>query len=225
MNELKHLAIIMDGNGRWAKKHNKPRAKGHQEGAKTVRSVTEYVAKTDIEYLTLYAFSTENWSRPKSEVSALMKLLEKFLLQEQKTLMKNSIQFDFIGDIGAFSNSLQEKLHHTKEITKNNKNLTQILALNYGSKNEIVRAVNTLIEEKKEVNEASLTKALDTKDMPDVDLLLRTGGESRLSNYLLWQAAYAELCFTKTLWPDFTTKELEKIISSYKKVHRRFGGL
>lgn len=224
-NELKHLAIIMDGNGRWAKNHNKLRNIGHQEGAKIVRTITEFVAKTDIKFLTLYAFSTENWTRPKSEVSALMKLLETFLKNEQETLMKNSIKFNVIGDMEPFSKKLKELLQSTQKLTQNNTNLTQTLALNYGSKDEIVRAIKRLNVQNQEINEQTITKALDTKDMPDVDLLIRTGGESRLSNYLLWQAAYAELRFTKTLWPDFNAQELGEIIASYKNVHRRFGGL
>lgn len=224
-NELNHLAIIMDGNGRWAKKHNKLRNSGHQEGAKTVRKITEFVAKTDIKYLTLYAFSTENWTRPKGEVGALMKLLEKFLKSEQETLMKNSIKFNYIGDIEPFSANLKDMLKKTKDLTKNNKNLTQTLALNYGSKDEIVRAAKKLVEEEKQITKESLSAFLDTNKMPDVDLLIRTGGESRLSNFLLWQSAYAELRFTRTLWPEFKAEELEEIIGSYKKVHRRFGGL
>lgn len=225
MNELKHLAIIMDGNGRWAKQQEKPRNRGHEAGAKTVQKITEYVAKSSIEYLTLYAFSTENWSRPKSEVSALMKLLERYLKKEQKTLIKNSVRFNYIGDIEPFSKPLKDALKATKELTKDNLNLTQTLALNYGSKDEIVRAVNTLIKEDKAVTNESLNGALDTKKMPEVDLLVRTGGQSRVSNFLLWQIAYAELYFTPTLWPDFTTEELKKIITSYQKTHRRFGGL
>lgn len=222
-NELNHLAIIMDGNGRWAKNQGRARVFGHEAGAKNVRVITEYVAKTDIKYLTLYAFSTENWSRPKTEVSALMKLLQKYLKNELSTFLKNDIRFEFIGDIAPFSDALKNALKQTREKTKHCKSLTQVLALNYGSKNEIVRAVNSI--KKDEINEEDISNALDTAFAGDVDLLIRTGGNIRLSNYLLWQSAYAELRFVDTLWPEFSCEELGDLIDSYKKTHRRFGGL
>lgn len=192
-NTLNHLAIIMDGNGRWAKSKGKARVVGHEAGAKKVRQITEFVAKTEINYLTLYAFSTENWNRPKAEVEALMGLLKKYLKKEREVFIKNDIKFDFIGDISTFSDSLKKELKKSVEATKHCKSLTQILALNYGFKNEIVRAVEKLNSQNLEINEENINKSLDL-DI-DVDLLIRTGGESRLSNFLLWQASYAELFF------------------------------
>ncbi len=224
-SSLKHLAIIMDGNGRWAKSRGLVRSKGHEEGAKNVRTITEYVAKSEIEFLTLYAFSTENWKRPKAEVEALMKLLAKYLKNERDNFLKNDIRFEYIGDINAFSQKLKDELIKTKNATKTCKKLTQILALNYGSRDEITRAVKNLIDENKPINEINISSSLDTAFAGDVDLLIRTGGEYRISNFLSWQCAYAELRFSPTLWPDFSTKELDDIIQTYKKTHRRFGGL
>ncbi len=225
MNKLKHLAIIMDGNGRWAKKRGLNRTKGHERGAEVVREITTYCSNhPEIETLTLYAFSTENWKRPKMEVEFLMKLLGRYLKNELQTYMKNEVRFETIGDLEPFSKSLKNIIAQTKEKTKNNKKLTQILALNYGSQNEIVRAVKRLLESNQEITEENLGKALDTP-YSDVDLLIRTSGEQRLSNFLLWQAAYAEFYFTKTLWPDFTVKELNGIIENFKNRERKFGGI
>ncbi|WP_418179613.1 di-trans,poly-cis-decaprenylcistransferase [Aliarcobacter lanthieri] len=220
-----HIAIIMDGNGRWAKQRGLKRTAGHEEGAKVVREITTYCTKVDIKYLTLYAFSTENWNRPKLEVEYLMKLLEKFLKNELETLMKNEIRFKAIGDLSKFSNSLQKTIKEVEEKTLNNKNLTQVLALNYGSKDEIVRAIKKLNEKKLEITEENFESCLDTAGFSNVDLLIRTSGEIRLSNYLLWQNAYAELFFTNTLWPDFNSNELELILEDFKKRQRRFGAL
>ncbi len=224
MNKLEHLAIIMDGNGRWAKQRGLNRTKGHEKGAEVVREITTYCAQNnEIQTLTLYAFSTENWKRPKIEVDFLMKLLERYLKNEEATYIKNGVKFETIGNLEPFSSSLKQSLNALKEKTKNNKNLTQILALNYGAQDEIVRAVNKLCIEKKEITLDTLNNALD---MPyPIDLLIRTSGEQRISNFLLWQIAYAELYFTKTLWPDFTSKELESIIQNYKNRERRFGGI
>jgi len=219
-----HLAIIMDGNGRWAKKRGLKRIEGHKKGAETVREITKYCASSDeISVLTLYAFSTENWKRPKMEVEFLMKLLENYLEKELDTYLQNDIKFDTIGDISKFSDKLKKRIEKTKELTKNNKRLTQVLALNYGSKNEITRAVKRLIETSDEITEENIQKHLDIPR--DVDLLIRTSGEIRLSNFLLWQCAYAEMFFTDTLWPDFTKDELTKIINSYHMRERRFGGI
>ena len=213
----------MDGNGRWAEKRGQKRIKGHEEGAEVVRSITEFCAANDeINRLTLYAFSTENWKRPRLEVEFLMKLLEKYLKKELSTYLKNNIKFEPIGDLRAFSPSLQKTIEHVKDATRHCDGLVQSLALNYGAKNEIVRAFNTL-KDKKDITEEMLANALDCKE--DVDILIRTGGDKRLSNFLLWQAAYAELFFVDTLWPDFSVKELEKIIAKFKKIERRFGGL
>lgn len=224
-NTLTNLAIIMDGNGRWAKEHNLPRTKGHEKGAETIREITEYCANhPTLKTLTLYAFSTENWKRPKLEVDFLMKLLERYLKNELETYHEFGIKFDTIGDLSKFSPKLQKQIDIAKEETKNYTELTQILALNYGSRDEITRAVRKLIEQNKEISEDSISKALDTP-YSNIDLLIRTSGEQRISNFLLWQASYSELFFTPTLWPDFTSSELENIIEKYHTVDRKFGGL
>ena len=224
-NRLQHLAIIMDGNGRWAKQRGFNRTKGHEKGAEVVREITTYCSlHKEVETLTLYAFSTENWKRPKLEVEFLMKLIKRYLKKELPIYMKNNVKFETIGDLTAFSTSLRDEINRVKEKTKNNTSLTQILALNYGSKNEIVRAINRLIDKNIEVTDQSISDELDTP-YDDIDLLIRTSGEHRLSNFLLWQTAYSELYFTKTLWPDFNAKELEKIIENYQNRERRFGGV
>ena len=223
MNKLKHVAIIMDGNGRWAKKRGKIRTFGHNEGAKKVVEITKEASNIGIKYLTLYAFSTENWKREKKEIDFLMKLLSKFLKKELKTLLANDTKFRVIGDISKLSKDLQNVINNTIEKTKNCTGLTQILAINYGSRDEIVRTIKKL--ENKNISEKIISKALDTADFPDVDLLIRTGGEKRLSNFLLWQSAYAELFFTDTLWPDFSMQEFCAILEDFKKRERRFGGI
>ena len=225
VNDLNHLAIIMDGNGRWAEHQSKRRSAGHEQGAKNVRIITEYCAQIGVRYLTLYAFSTENWKRPKTEIEFLMKLLSKFLKKELKTLKENNIRFDIIGDISKFSKSLQKTILHVKSETSNCTGMTQILAINYGSRDEITRAVNQAIKKGIEIEEKDIGELLDTSNFPDVDLLIRTGGDQRLSNFLLWQSAYAELFFTNTLWPDFSNGELETILSKYETTSRRFGAL
>ena len=224
-NPPSHIAIIMDGNGRWAKQRDLKRTAGHEAGAKTVREITEYCAKIGVKYLTLYAFSTENWTRPKLEVEYLMKLLEKYLKNELETFMQNSIRFKAIGDLSKFSKSLQKTIKDIEEKTSKNLGLTQVLALNYGSKDEIIRAIKKLNEKNLEINEKNFESCLDTAEFGDVDLLIRTSGEIRLSNYLLWQNAYAEMFFTQTLWPDFSVKELDDIIEDFNKRQRRFGGV
>jgi undecaprenyl diphosphate synthase len=224
MNKARHIAIIMDGNGRWAEIQGKKRAYGHEAGAKIVRDITEFCSKNDdIESLTLYAFSTENWKRPRLEVEYLMKLLKKYLESELENYLLNNIRFEAIGDIRAFSKSLQQTINSVQERTAHCDGLVQSLALNYGSQDEIIRAVNRIKNCENDITEAMLKNALDCKH--GVDLIIRTGGDHRLSNFLLWQAAYAELFFTDTLWPDFTTNELEKIIKDFTKIERRFGGL
>ncbi len=223
---LKHLAIIMDGNGRWAKQRELNRTKGHEKGAEIIRDVTTYCAKhPSIETVTFYAFSTENWKRPKLEVEFLMKLLDRYLQKELETYQENNVRFMAIGNIEAFSSKLQERIRMTEEATRNNTDLIHILALNYGGRAEITAAVNRLIAEgKKEVTEADISAALQTP-YSDIDLLIRTSGEERVSNYLLWQISYAEFYFTETLWPDFTTQELDEIITDFEQRTRRFGGL
>ena len=225
MNELVHLAIIMDGNGRWAKRQGKERSFGHKEGAKKVREITKYAAKMGIKYLTLYAFSTENWNRPKAEVAMLMKLLSKYLHSEVTVLLENNIRFDVIGDMSKFSSALQKEIAYAREATAHCSGLRQVLAINYGAQDEIVRAVKSLVASGEEISKELLEAHLDTSDIPPVDLLIRTGGDCRLSNFLLWQAAYAELFFSKTLWPDFSVGELETIVSEYTQTERRFGGV
>lgn len=220
-----HIAIIMDGNGRWAKEKGLKRTAGHEEGAKTVRKITQYCSAIGIKYLTLYAFSTENWERPTLEVEFLMKLLERYLNKELDVYLKNNIRFKAIGDLSRFSKNLQKTILETEEKTAKCSGLTQVLALNYGSKNEIIRAIKKLNNLNLEVTESNLESCLDTAEMGDVDVLIRTSGEVRLSNYLLWQNAYAEMFFTQTYWPDFTEEELDDILSDYQKRERRFGGI
>ena len=220
-----HIAMIMDGNGRWAKERGLARTAGHKEGAETVRKITIHCTKIGIKYLTLYAFSTENWSRPKLEVEYLMKLLDGYLKQELDFFLKNNVRLKVIGDTSKFSKKLQETIKNTIEKTSGCSGLTQVLALNYGSKDEIIRAIKKLNEQNLEVNEQNLESCLDTKDIPAVDVLIRTSGEVRLSNFLLWQVAYAEMFFTQTYWPDFNEMELDDIISDYVNRERRFGGV
>ncbi len=228
MSEIKipnHIAIIMDGNGRWAKERGLNRTAGHEEGAKTVRKITQYCSDIKVKYLTLYAFSTENWERPKLEVEFLMKLLERYLRKELSVYLENNIRFKAIGDLNRFSKSLQNTIFETQNKTANCSGLTQVLALNYGSKNEIIRAIKKLNDLDLEVTEQNLESCLDTAGMGDVDVLIRTSGEVRLSNYLLWQNAYSEMFFTQTYWPDFNVSELDDILSDFSKRERRFGGI
>jgi len=223
-NLPRHVAIIMDGNGRWAQQQEQPRIKGHERGAEVIRDIVTFASRhEEISTLTLYAFSTENWKRPKVEVDFLMKLLSRYLKKELPIYLENNVRFCAIGDISGFSGKLQKLIRETEEKTAHCTGLTQNLALNYGAKDEIVRAVNTLQAEGTAVTAESLNSALDAPQ--SVDLLIRTGGDHRLSNFLLWQAAYAELFFTRTLWPDFTPHELQSIINQFKSVERRFGGL
>lgn len=215
----------MDGNGRWAKAKGLARSKGHEAGAKTIKDITKYcVNHTNIKTLTLYAFSTENWKRPKSEVDFLMRLLERYLKKELQTYHENKICFDVIGDISKFSTKLQKLIQKIKDQTKEYDGLTQILALNYGARDEIVRAVKKLNATASEISEESIAQALDTP-YGELDLLIRTGGERRLSNFLLWQLSYSELYFSNTPWPDFGINELQSIIDDFEHRKRNFGGL
>ncbi|MBN2816017.1 MAG: di-trans,poly-cis-decaprenylcistransferase [Campylobacterales bacterium] len=224
MNQAKHIAIIMDGNGRWAEAQGKKRVKGHEAGAKVVKEITTYCSNSpEIERLTLYAFSTENWKRPRLEVEFLMKLLDTYLKNELPVYVENNVRFEPIGDIRAFSKTLQETIAMVQEKTAHCNGLVQSLALNYGGHDEILRAVNTLKSSSENITAEMMSNALDCKH--NVDLLIRTGGDHRLSNFLLWQAAYAELFFIDTLWPDFNSAQLEKIIQEFTQVERRFGGL
>ncbi len=216
----------MDGNGRWANERGLKRTKGHEKGAETIRAITTYcAAHTTIETATFYAFSTENWKRPKLEVDFLMKLLDRYLQNELSTYQEHRIRFQAIGDICEFSKSLQKRIKQTEELTKTHTNLTQVLALNYGGRAEITSAVNTLIAKgKTSVTEEEISAALQTP-YTDIDLLIRTSGEERISNFLLWQLSYSEFYFSPTLWPDFTDKELNDIIHKYENRTRRFGGV
>lgn len=215
----------MDGNGRWAQQRGFKRTKGHEQGAEIIRDITTYCANhPSIESVTFYAFSTENWKRPKLEVEFLMKLLDRYLKNELSTYQAENTRFLAIGDTSRFSRKLRDRIALTEEKTRNNSKLTQLLALNYGGRDEIVRAVNRVLEKGEEVSESSIGKALDTP-YQDIDLLVRTSGEQRLSNYLLWQLSYSELAFTETLWPEFTAAELETIIRDFETRTRRFGGI
>ena len=231
MNKLpKHVAIIMDGNGRWANLQGKNRVSGHQQGAKSVREVVEEAVKMEIEFLTLYAFSTDNWSRPMEEVSVLMKLLVNSLKKEFKRLIKNNIRLQSIGNMDGLPNPVKEELSYVIEKTKNNTGMVLTLALNYGAKEELTAAVkaiafkvkNSIISPEK-VDQSTIIEHLYTQNLPAVDLLIRTSGEERISNFLLWHIAYAELYFTKTLWPDFKKEDLQKALVDYTKRERRFG--
>jgi undecaprenyl diphosphate synthase len=222
-NVLRHLAIIMDGNGRWAKNRGLIRTKGHERGAKTIRSITKYCAEhKTIDTVTLYAFSTENWKRPKYEVNFLMRLLDSWLKKELKTYHKFGAKFETIGNIEGFSPKLQETITSIKEQTAHHTNVTQILALNYGSREEIARAASRLAKRDEEITEESLGAELNTP-YGDIDLMVRTSGEQRLSNFLLWQLSYSEFFFTPTLWPDFTSQELDDIVNNFVNRDRRFG--
>ncbi len=229
-NLPRHIAVIMDGNGRWAKQHGKPRVFGHQSGVKAVRETTEAAAELGIEYLTLYAFSTENWNRPKFEVNALMALLVETIRKEVKTLNKNNIRLAAIGDLDKLPGKSQKALQKAIEDTAGNDRMTLVLALNYSAKWEIMNAVKSLAKEVEagklnadELDETDFADALATKGMPDPELLIRTSGETRISNFLLWQIAYSELYFTPTFWPDFRKDDLYKAILDYQNRERRFG--
>ena len=231
MNKLpKHVAIIMDGNGRWARLQGKNRVKGHQQGARSVREVVEEATKKKIESLTLYAFSTDNWSRPKDEVSLLMKLLVSSLKKEFNRLITNDIRLKAIGDLNGLPNGVKEELIYVIEKTKENKGMVLTLALNYGGKEELTRAMKDIaikvknsIISPENVDQSTIIEHLYTQNLPAVDLLIRTSGEERISNFLLWHIAYAELYFTKTLWPDFKKEDLQKALVDYTKRERRFG--
>ena len=232
MNIPQHVAIILDGNGRWAKAKGMPRNYGHAQGSKNVEKVCEEAWRMGIKYLTVYAFSTENWNRPQEEVNALMKLLRNYMKTCLKTAAKNDMKVRVIGDITKLDEDIQKRIMELEEATKNNGGLNFQIAINYGSRDEITRAVRTLAEDvkegklmPKEVNEACIERYLDTHDIPDPDLLIRTSGEQRLSNYLLWQLAYTEFYFTDVPWPDFSKQELEKAIEQYNRRDRRYGGV
>ena len=229
-NVPEHLAIILDGNGRWAKKKGLPRNAGHVQGARVLEDMCEIVWNKGIKYLTVYAFSTENWNRPADEVAALMKLLRDYMKNSVKRAMKNNMRVRVIGDKSGLDEDLRDSIAALEEATMENTGLNFTIALNYGGRDEIVRAVRKLSSEHdaeylKNVSEDDLSSALDTSGMPDPDLLIRTCGEERISNFLLWQLAYSEFYFADCAWPDFTEAELDKAIESYASRTRRFGGL
>ena len=225
----RHVAIIMDGNGRWAAERGKPRSYGHQAGVDTVRRITAECTRLGVKFLTLYTFSTENWNRPADEVSALMGLVLSSL--EDEIFMKNNVRFRVIGDIGRLPSDVQMKLRETEEHTAANATMTMIVALSYSSRWEITKAVNDILDERSSgrmaidepVTEDIISQYMETKFMPDPDLLIRTGGELRVSNYLLWQIAYSELYFTDKYWPDFSEEDLREAILNYQNRQRRFG--
>jgi undecaprenyl diphosphate synthase len=227
----RHIAIIMDGNGRWARERNLPRIKGHEEGIKTVKEIVETCARLGVKYLTLYVFSKENWKRPKSEVNALWKILENYLKNEDKILTENNLSLKVIGQFEGLPRTVQKELKRVIDLTKENDRMYIILALNYGGRTEIVDAVKKLFKkvEKgfkiKNLNESNFSRLLYTSDIPDPDLVIRTSGEMRISNFLLWQIAYSEIWITPILWPDFRKKNLLEAILDYQKRERRFGGL
>ena len=222
MNLIKHVAIIMDGNGRWGINKRKSRNFGHKQGLKTVEKIIKESLKNKIRYLTLYAFSTENWKRPKNEIKYLFSLLDNFLSNKIKELNKEKIKFNVIGK-KKFNKNLNKLLNYSEKLTAKNKRLQINLALNYGSKSEIVNSINSIKKKKLKINEKNITKNLYTRNIPDPDLLIRTGNTKRLSNFLLWQAAYSEIYFEKKLWPDFNERDYNKILNKFKKTKRNFG--
>ncbi|MCH4888756.1 isoprenyl transferase [Acidaminobacter sp. JC074] len=232
LNVPEHIAIIMDGNGRWAKKRNMPRNMGHKAGGENVKTITKACDKLGVKYLTLYAFSTENWKRPEEEVSGLMDLLVFFLKSELKELHENHVRIRTIGDISHLPKKTKQVLDDSIEVTKNNTGLNLVLALNYGSRNEITLAVKAIGSKLKDgsldlddINEDLIAEHLDTADMPDPDLMIRTSGELRLSNYMLWQLAYSEFYFTDVYWPDFGEEALMEAVKVYSNRQRRFGAV
>ena len=222
----KHIAITMDGNGRWAKEQGESRIFGHNHGVEAVRDTVEGAVEYGIKYLTLFAFSTENWNRPKHEVDALMKLLVSSISKETDTLMKNNIKLDTIGNTKQLPKKCQAELYECISLTKDNKRMTLILALSYSGKWEILNAINQILQDKprsKQISEKDFEQYLSTKNVPDPELLIRTSGEKRISNFMLWQIAYSELYFTEKKWPDFRRDDLKKAIINYQQRERRFG--
>jgi len=222
---LSHIAFIMDGNGRWAKKRVMPREYGHKMGAKVFRNIVRYCGDIGIKTVTVYAFSTENWKRPKNEIDSIMNLLDEYLNDCISEINSNNIRYKFIGDMSIFKGDLKEKIDKVEYLSKD-MSLTLNVALNYGGRGEIVAACNKLIAEgAKEITEEDISSHIYTSNSPDPDLIVRTGGDIRLSNFLLWQSAYSELYFTKTLWPDFSESDVDLAVENFNKRKRRFGGI
>ena len=224
MNPLKHVAIIMDGNGRWGLKHKNSRNLGHKEGLKTVQKIIKASVDQKIKFLTLFVFSTENWKRPKKEVTFLFELLENFLKEKIDKLNEQNIKLKVIGN-KLFSKKINKLLLNAEYITRKNSRLQINLALNYGSKSEIINTINILRKKNKKISEKNISNNLYTKNIPDPDILIRTGNSKRLSNFLLWQLAYSEIFFEKKLWPDFSERDFVKIINNYKVIKRNFGNI
>lgn len=222
---LQHIAFIMDGNGRWAKKRGMPREFGHKEGANAFKKIVRYCGRIGVSAVTFYAFSTENWKRPKSEVDAIMRLLSIYLDECKKELEVSPMRMVFLGDKSVFSEELRQKMEHLEEISKENSYIVNI-AMNYGGRDEIVYAANKLMSEgKTHITEADMTAAMYTRVSPEVDMIVRTGGDLRISNFLLWQAAYAELYFTDKYWPDMTEDDVDLMLEAFNNRKRRFGGV
>ena len=223
MNPIKHVAIIMDGNGRWGLKHNKSRNYGHRAGLKTVEKIIKISIKKKIPYLTLFAFSTENWRRPQKEINFLLKLLENFLQTKLNQLIEQKIKLKIIGNKNKFPKRIKKIINYSENKTKKNKRLLINLAINYGSKSEIVESIKRILKNKQNVSEKKISSNLYTSDIPDPDILIRTGNTKRLSNFLLWQLAYSEIFFEKKLWPDFNENDYLKIVNKFKLIKRNFG--
>jgi undecaprenyl diphosphate synthase len=225
MNQIQHVAIIMDGNGRWGLKHKNSRNLGHKAGLNTVEKILKETIKNKIKFLTLFAFSTENWKRPQKEINYLFNLLEEFLLKKIENLNKNQIKLKIIGNKKKISPKLKKILQNSEKITKNNNRLQINLALNYGSKDELLNTFLILKKKNIKITLENVRKNLYTDNIPDPDILIRTGNTKRLSNFMLWQLAYSELYFEKKLWPDFTVNDYNRIIKSFKKIKRNFGNI
>lgn len=221
----KHVAVIMDGNGRWARKRGLPRSIGHKRGAESAKRIVEYAADADVEYLTLFGFSSENWSRPEDEVQELMKLLRHYLRSQTAEFHKKNARLSVIGDRSAFDQDIVDLIENAEDLTKGNDKIHVLIALNYGGRQDIVQAVHKIIHEDPDDIETAISSNLQTAGIPDPDLLIRTSGEQRISNFLLWQCAYSEMVFTQTLWPDFSEQDFQAALSEYSRRDRRFGAV